>query len=113
MLVTTLIGAQETAVDPAQLTLERIFEDREFRTERYGPARWLEDGSGYTTLEPSPDFDQAKDIVRYHPETGERVVIVPAAALVPREGEEPLSIDDYQWSSDGTQLLVFTNTTKV
>ena len=98
---------------PSRLTLERIFEDEEFQTERYGPARWLEDGSGYTTLEPSPDFDEAKDIVRYDPATGGRVVIVPAAALVPGEGEEPLTIDDYHWSDDGTHLLVFTNTEKV
>ncbi len=32
---------------------------------------------------------------------------------MPGEGEDPLEIDDYQWSEDGTQLLVFTNTEKV
>jgi len=106
------VAADETR-DPSRLTLERIFEDREFRTERYGPARWLADGTGYTTLEPSPDFDEAKDIVRYDPATGGREVIVPAAALVPGEGQEPLEIDDYQWSDDGTRLLVFSNTEKV
>lgn len=50
--------AGEAAVDPSQLTLERIFQDREFAIERYGPARWLADGSGYTTLEASPDFEK-------------------------------------------------------
>ena len=33
------------------LTVERIYASREFAAERFGPARWLEDGSGYTTLE--------------------------------------------------------------
>ena len=37
--------------DPGTLTLERIFSSNEFQSERFGPARWLEDGSGYTTLE--------------------------------------------------------------
>jgi len=106
-------AAEESAVDPSQLTLKRIFDDRDFAIERFGPARWLANGSGYTTLEASPDFEKAKDIIRYDPTTGDRVVLVPAAALVPGEGQDPLTIDDYQWSEDGTQLLVFTNTEKV
>ncbi len=113
LLPTLAVAATEAPSDPSLLTLERIFEDKDFSVERYGPARWLADGSGYTTLEPSPDFEEAKDIIRYDPSTGERFVMVPAAALVPGEGEKPLAIDDYQWSNDGTQLLVFTNTERV
>ncbi|MDX2436129.1 MAG: DPP IV N-terminal domain-containing protein [Acidobacteriota bacterium] len=109
----TFAGAADTPADPSRLTLERIFEDQEFAVASFGPARWLVDGSGYTTLELSPDFEEAKDIIRYDPATEERVVMVPAAALVPGEGVEPLEIDDYQWSEDGTQLLVFTNTERV
>jgi hypothetical protein len=30
--------------DASLLTLKRIISDDEFRTERFGPARWLEDG---------------------------------------------------------------------
>jgi len=107
------VVATEDAVDPSELSLERIFKDKEFRVERYGPARWLEDGSGYTTLEPSPDFDKAKDIVRYDPATGVRSVLVPAASMVVEEGADPLSIKDYHWSDDGKQLLIFTNTERV
>ena len=110
------IAASELVAETPErplLTLERIFEDEDFETKRFGPARWLEDGSGYTTLESSAAFEEARDIVRYDPSTGNRVILVPAEALTPSEGEEPLSIDDYQWSDDGTQLLVFTNTTKV
>ncbi len=32
---------------------------------------------------------------------------------MPDEGADPLTINDYQWSDDGTRLLVFTNTKKV
>ena len=103
----------EDAFDPSELTLERIFEDEEFEVESFGPARWLEDGSGYTTLEASKEVEEAKEIVRYDPTTGERTILVPATSLVPAEDEEPLTIDDYQWSEDGRRLLVFTNTKKV
>ena len=105
--------AAEDAPDLSQLTLERIFEEEEFEVETFGPARWLEDGSGYTTLEASGEVEEAKEIVRYDPATGKRSVPVPATSLVPTEGEKPLEIDDYLWSEDGRRLLIFTNTEKV
>ncbi|MEY3583274.1 MAG: hypothetical protein RJA48_357, partial [Verrucomicrobiota bacterium] len=40
--------------DPSLLTLARIFsEPKEFRPESWGPAHWLKDGKGFTTLEVS------------------------------------------------------------
>jgi len=113
LLAAHTASATEEAVHPSELTLERIFEEKEFRVERYGPARWLENGSGYTTLEQSPDSEKAKDIIRYDPTSGDRTVFVPASSLVVEEGADPLSIRDYHWSEDGTQLLIFTNTEKV
>ena len=114
LLLATHVGvAAEDAADPSQLTLERIFENEEFEVETFGPARWLEDGSGYTTLEASEEDEEAKEIVRYDPATGERTILVSATSLAPAEDEEPLTIDDYHWSEDGRRLLVFTNTKKV
>ena len=113
VLAAHAVIASEDVVYSPELSLERIFKDRDFRVERYGPARWLENGSGYTTLEASLDFDGAKDIVRYDPPTGERGVLVPAGSLVAEEGADPLSIRDYQFSDDGKLLLIFTNTKRV
>ena len=110
--VHTAVAAEE-APDPSLLTLERIFGEEEFEVESFGPARWLEDGSGYTTLESSEEIEEAKEIVRDDPSTGQRSVLVPLTSLVPAEGEEPLSIEDYLWSEDGRRLLIFTNTKKV
>ncbi|MCK5147050.1 S9 family peptidase [bacterium] len=104
-------GAQSGGQD--KLTLERIYRDNDFRSNRFGPARWLEDGSGYTTLERSAAFDHARDIVKYAPETGERNVLVDAKQLVPRGMDKPLRIADYHWSTDGRKLLIFTNTARV
>ena len=34
------LAAQDMAVDPGRLTLDRIFASKEFDPERFGPARW-------------------------------------------------------------------------
>lgn len=107
----TVLGAEPA--DRSILTVERLFTGKEFKTEKFGPARWLEDGSGYTTLEDSEDHEEGKDIVRYEPQTGRREVIVPAARLIPEGESKPLEIDDYSWSPDAKKLLVFTNTKRV
>jgi dipeptidyl-peptidase-4 len=95
------------------LTLERIFSSREFTPERFGPARWMRDGDSYTTLEPSADVKDARDLVLYAAATGARHVLVPAARLVPQGAASPLSIEDYAWSPDGQVLIVFTNSKRV
>ncbi len=90
------------AAAPAQatrgLTIERIFASRDFAPERFGPARWLENGAAYTTVE-----NRGRDIVRYSTTTGERKVLVSA----------PFGISDYEWSPDGKRVLLFTNTQRV
>ncbi len=99
--------------DPSLLTLERIYSSGEFGTERFGPARWLADGSGYTTVERSAAARGGDDIVRYDAETGAREVLVPAMRFVSEESSSPLSIDDYTWSDDGSKLLLYTNSQRV
>ncbi len=99
--------------DPSLLTLERIYASADFRGEFFGPASWLADGSGYATLEPSAQFRGGREIVRYDPETGDREIIVPAQRLIPPGESSPLRISGYQWSEDGTKLLIFTNTRRV
>ena len=99
--------------DPSLLTLERIFSSDEFSANRFGPARWLEHKSGYTTLEDSKALDKGRDIVWYDPESGEKQVLVSAQQLVPAESSTPLEIDDYHWSQDGKKLLIFTNSKRV
>jgi dipeptidyl-peptidase 4 len=104
--------AEETP-DPAILTLDRIFDPNEFKTEKFGPLKWLEDGSGYTTLEDNDDFGEGKDIVRYDPQTDSNEIIIPCARLVPEGEPNALKIDDYYWSQDVNKLLIFTNTKRV
>jgi dipeptidyl-peptidase-4 len=93
--------------------LTRLFVARVYEPARFGPARWIDEGGGYTTLEPTTEPAGATDIVRYDTRTGARTVLVPAARLTPGAGQAPLAIDDYAWSTDGRRLLVYTNARKV
>ncbi|MEQ9443173.1 MAG: S9 family peptidase [Cyclobacteriaceae bacterium] len=103
--------AQRT--DPARLTLERIFSSNEFTPQRFGPAAWIDEGEGYTTLEPSSEVTGSQDIVRYTTATGAREVLIPATALIPEGETNPIFIQDYSWSEDHKKLLIFTNTRRV
>ncbi|MFV2007684.1 MAG: DPP IV N-terminal domain-containing protein, partial [Longimicrobiales bacterium] len=107
------IAVSAQTPDPSLLTLERLYASREFASERFGPARWLEDGSGYTTLEVARSGTRAFDIVRFDPETGASEVLVAAESLRPTGAASPLVVEDYAWSADGSKLLIFTNTRRV
>jgi len=110
-----LAGAQARPV-PASLT-ERtrgIFASGTFApTERFGPAVWVEGGNAYTTVEASTTVRGAADIVRYDAATGARTVMVPATDLTPSGSGTALDIEDYRLSSDGSAVLIFTNSRRV
>lgn len=97
---------------PENVTIDDIFVDGKFRAERFGPARWLADGAGYTTLEPSEN-GSSREIVRYNADNGSRRVLVSAGDLTPAGSSSPLSIHNYSWSEDESKLLVFTNSKRV
>src|SRR5438128_9502616 len=118
-----LLLAARAPVLPAQIPaaatemLRRLYASRDFASERFGPARWTENGAAYTTVEPSDAVrggeGGASDIVRYETATGARSVSVSARRLIPAGDSLPLDIDDYTWSADGSQLLLFTNSRRV
>src|SRR6187549_559572 len=117
VLCSTLPGAawaqQEEVARALEQRIERIFKANEFSLPRFGPARWLEDGTAYTTVEREPSPGSGWDIIRYDAATGARSVLIAGARLAAPGSKGAFSIDDYVWSDDGTQLLVFTNSEKV
>jgi dipeptidyl-peptidase-4 len=105
------LRAQEKRDDP-HLTVERIFGRHEFEAESPS-VKWLHDGSGYTTLEPSKDPTGGQDLVQYDAATSKRDVLVPAAHLIPPRESAPLAIHGYTLSDDRSRLLVFTDSKRV
>jgi dipeptidyl-peptidase-4 len=97
---TDVAGLQADTRTPLQAQIDRIFKDHAYDAPRFGPARWLPDGTAYAIVERGGD---GTEIARYDAATGARSVLA----------QTTLDVDDYAWSSDGRQLLVFTNTQKV
>ncbi|MDX2192563.1 MAG: S9 family peptidase [Gemmatimonadales bacterium] len=98
--------------DPSRLTIERIYASPDFQPERFGPARWLEGGKAYTTVDRAAG-GKGQEIARVDVTTGERTVLVTAAQLTPAGAAAPLDVEDYAWSPDLQQVLVFTNSQPV
>ena len=118
----TIKTATPSSVTDKPLTVERIYQDSEFTSQWLGRIRWLADGSGYTAVEKSAktklnenDKEESigKDIVFYDPNTLARTVLISAEQLTPKGGEKPLAIDNYLWSDDRSQVLIYTNSKKV
>ena len=111
----------EATEDRSILTLDRILDSDDFKTDSFGPARWLKAGadrdtSVVATLEASETEKGGRNVVYYDPVSGARRVVVAAAQLIPPVGAthaSPLRISDYAWSQDTTKLLIFTNTRRV
>ena len=115
LLVCTILAAPLAGQTPdsSLLTVSRIYGSGEFRAASFGPLRWLADGAAYTTLEAPAGGKPGRDLVRYETSTGARSVLVPASRFVPAGQSEPLDVESYAWSANGTRLLIFTNSEQV
>src|SRR2546428_11276735 len=114
VIATSLIPRLNAQASPKlSNALHQIFVEKEFSAKSFGPARWLQRGEAYSTLESSASKAGAKDIVRYETATGKREVLVSASQLVPAGAHASLEIVDYAWSEDMNRLLIFTNSARV
>lgn len=103
----------QTKASEKYLTLERIFASQEFQPERFGPARWLDEGKGFLTLEKSTTQPEGRDLVLYEVRSGERQVYVPAQRFIPGGENKPLLVENYEFSRNRKKLLIFTNSRRV
>jgi dipeptidyl-peptidase-4 len=100
-LVSTPAAQHSDPHAPLRAQIDRIFKERAYDAPRFGPARWQPDAKAYAIVE--RQSGGGAEIARYDAATGARSVLA----------RTPLQISDYSWSSDGRQLLVFTNTKRV
>jgi dipeptidyl-peptidase-4 len=98
--------------ESAAKLIARLMASGEFRAKTFRGGEWFGTGDSYLALEPSATAS-GTDIVRYQTATGSRDILVAAARLIPPGDKTPLAIEDYAFSSDGKQLLVFTNSETV
>ena len=103
--------AQPQIVDPAKLTIDRLFGSEEFKEERAPSAKWLDNGD-YTTLVPSKAHKRASDIVRFD-RAGKSEPLVSAEKLIPPNAKDPLPIQGYSFTENLDLVLISTNSVKV
>lgn len=103
LMVPPLLSAQE-------LTVESIWGSSAFSGDLVS-VRWMSDGNAFTTIERSEAG--ATDLYRVDARSGERELLVSGEDLVPQDGTEPIRIEDYAFSPDGSRLLIFTNSVRV
>ena len=94
-----------------KLSLEDIYTNNAYKVENIGQIRWMKDNQSYSTLEPNTE-GKGMNIVRHEVISGNSTILVRADQLRPPGHSTSLKIDDYIWSDDNSQLLIFTNTRK-
>jgi dipeptidyl-peptidase 4 len=114
-LLTHLAAAQPTPAfpHPSQQYYDDLRSNAGVHTNYPAESRWLDGGNRYTVLEPAASDPKALDLVAYDTASGARTILVPAGKLTPQGSSAALVVDDYAWSADGSELLIFTNTQRV
>src|SRR5438128_2242408 len=97
-------------VEAPPLTVHAIWGSREFASDLVDVV-WMKDGKAYTAVE--EDGSGNSDLYRVDALTGMKQLLVRGADLVPPGGGKPIAIEEYRFSTDGSKLLVFTNSARV
>jgi len=102
------LGAQGIHAPP--LTVHAIWGSPEFVSDLVDIA-WTSDGKAYTAIEENASGNT--DLYRVDALTGTKALVVRGADLVPPGAVKPVAIEQYQFSGDGSKLLIFTNSARV
>ncbi|HUL02318.1 MAG TPA: S9 family peptidase [Gemmatimonadales bacterium] len=91
------------------LSVHRIFGTRDFAN-RLEDIEWLHDGSAYTLL---ASAGSETNLYRVDPVSGDSTLVVRGRDLVAPGTFEPLDVDEYEFSRDGSKILIYTNSVRV
>jgi dipeptidyl-peptidase-4 len=106
------VGVQADERESAAKLIARTMFNPEYRVKTFHGGTWLGSGDAYLAIEPAA-AGGGSDIVRYQTATGARDILVAASRLIPAGEKTPLPVEDYAMSSDGHQVLIFTNSQTV
>ena len=108
----SLATSQESNVPKSTLTIDAIFHEKQFELEPFA-GRWQSDSGGFELIKKDPTTT-ATSIVRIgldKPKLEE--TLIASDWLKPTPVDKPLDINAYQWSTDRSKILIFTNTKRV
>ncbi|RZO12936.1 MAG: S9 family peptidase, partial [Verrucomicrobiaceae bacterium] len=107
-----ILLAEQKNEDPGELTLKRIFTDRDFSSKGFS-ARWSTDGNQYTYLKDAEGKDKGKDIRVYNVAESRDSVMVKASELFRPGTQKQIEIEDYSFSRDRSLVMIYTNSKRV
>src|SRR6266550_3038732 len=110
LLAVLLVLARPLAGQGPALTVHSIFGSRDFAPDLI-ETQWMPEGAAYTYLD-SDSADETR-LYRVDAGTGTRTVLVRGSDLVAPGGREPIDVESYQFTRDGSKLLVYTNSVRV
>jgi dipeptidyl-peptidase-4 len=105
-------GQENPIGRPADLSIDSIFNSKNFKGETF-VGQWQSDSQGFERIKRDAETGSTSIIRVDLIAAAAEQVLVSSSMLTPADAEKPLSLDSYQWSSDKTKLLIFTNTERV
>ena len=93
-----------------ELSVQRLFGTREWASELV-TLQWDAPGRTYTTVE--EETAGTTDLIRVDAISGWREVLLYGTDLIPPSALTPIGIEEYAFSSDGSKLLIYTNSVRV
>lgn len=103
-------AAPETKPQPARLTVDRIFNSKEFSAKSHS-VNWLPGKRGYTRLVPAKGG--GSNIMRYSVKSETGKVMVSAEDVTPAGSDTPLKVEGYAFSKGQALVLIYTNSKRV
>ncbi len=94
------------------LTLEALFSLGQYEVEGVPSIQWSKRTSNYFRFEKSSE-GLGSDLLRVDPSDGTKQIIAPARMFIPKGEKSPLKVDAFEFSSDETRLLIYTNSRRV
>ena len=97
-------------VQAQSLSVESLFGTDYFASE-LEPVQWSGDARYFTSTEVRADG--GLDLYRVDARSGERELLLRGSDLIPEGQQEPVEIESYEFSANGSKLLIFTNSVQV
>ena len=104
-------SAQQADGDSPQLTLEDIHFSNLFSGQGFRGGRWADEGPVVWYIE--RDDSGASHLVSYNLETDARTRLIDGAKLHTGDVDHLIRIEDYQYSQDGSKVLLYTDSERV
>ena len=102
-----------SAAAQEELTLEKLFNSREFSGEYFRGGNWAETGPVLLFIDTDGETDESS-LVEWNLETDSRRTLIDGADLEKPDGDGGLiDLEDYAYSADGAKVLLYTDSERV